>query len=106
MGDPHIDHVQRHRRAARGPANPAYKENKIAAIGVRVRRWVSFHGVAINVEPNLEHFDGIVPCGIAEHGVTSLFDLGITATMPDIDIALRQAFEEVFGRTTEDGADI
>lgn len=88
------------------PANPAYKENKIAAIGVRVRRWVSFHGVAINVEPNLEHFDGIVPCGIAEHGVTSLFDLGITATMPDIDIALRQAFEEVFGRTTEDGADI
>ncbi len=78
------------------PANPASREDKIAAIGVRVRRWVSYHGVSLNVEPDLSHFDGIVPCGIAEHGVTSLWDLGITATMPEIDSALRTCFEETF----------
>lgn len=82
------------------PANPAYRENKIAAIGVRVRRWVSFHGIAINVEPDLAHFDGIVPCGIGEHGVTSLWDQGITATMADVDLALRASFEDVFERAT------
>ena len=82
------------------PANPAYREDKIAAIGVRVRRWVSFHGIAINVEPDLEHFTGIVPCGIGEHGVTSLWDQGITATMPEVDLALRASFEDVFGRRT------
>jgi len=87
------------------PANPAYREDKIAAIGVRVRRWVSFHGVAVNVEPDLEHFQGIVPCGIEEHGVTSLWDLGITATMPEVDGALRTAFEDVFGRATADARD-
>lgn len=72
-------------------------ENKIAAIGVRVRRWVSLHGVALNVDPNLEHFGGIVPCGIAEHGVTSLAAQGILVGMPEVDAALRTAFREVFG---------
>ena len=82
------------------PANPLHREDKIAAIGVRVRQWVSFHGISINVEPDLGHFDGIVPCGIAEHGVTSLWDLGLTPTMPEVDLALRDTFERVFGRET------
>ena len=74
-------------------------EDKIAAIGVRLRRWVSFHGISLNVEPDLTHFDAIVPCGVADprYGVTSLAGLGFTPTMADVDIALRQAFEEVFG---------
>src|SRR4030081_316848 len=74
-------------------------EDKIAAIGVRLRRWVSFHGIAINVEPDLTHFAAIVPCGVADprYGVTSLADLGHILTMSDVDIALRQAFTEVFG---------
>jgi lipoyl(octanoyl) transferase len=72
-------------------------EDKIAAIGVRLRRWVSFHGVAINVEPDLRHFAGIVPCGIRGHGVTSLADLGVPATIPELDRALAKAFDEVFG---------
>src|ERR1700709_788786 len=77
-------------------------EDKIAAIGVRLRRWVSFHGISINVEPDLAHCAAIVPCGVAapRYGVTSLADLGLTATMEDVDIALRQAFAEVFGATT------
>ncbi len=74
----------------------AGREDKIAAIGVRVRRWVSYHGVALNVEPDLSHFDGIVPCGIQGHGVTSLIDLGLPVAMADADMALRAAFEEVF----------
>ena len=76
-------------------------EDKIAAIGVRLRRWVSFHGIAINVEPDLKHFEAIVPCGVADpcYGVTSLVDLGHPVTMADVDLALRQAFEQVFGRT-------
>jgi lipoyl(octanoyl) transferase len=74
-------------------------EDKIAAIGVRLRRWVSFHGIAINVDPDLSHFSAIVPCGVTDprYGVTSLADLGLTATSADVDIALRQAFGEVFG---------
>ena len=72
-------------------------EAKIAAIGVRVTRWVSWHGVALNVEPDLSHFGGIVPCGVREHGVTSLAALGITATMTEADAALRAAWREVFG---------
>jgi lipoyl(octanoyl) transferase len=74
-------------------------EDKIAAIGVRLRRWVSFHGISINVEPELSHFAAIVPCGVTDprYGVTSLADLGLTATSADVDIALRQAFAEVFG---------
>ena len=77
-------------------------EDKIAAIGVRLKRWVSFHGIAINVEPDLSHFAAIVPCGVADlrYGVTSLVDLGHLASLADIDIALRRTFEEVFGATT------
>jgi lipoyl(octanoyl) transferase len=85
----------------RRPDKGASHEDKIAAIGVRLKRWVSFHGIAINVEPDLTHFAGIVPCGVADprYGVTSLVDLGHPVTMPDVDIALRQAFEQVFGPT-------
>ena len=74
-------------------------EDKIAAIGVRLRRWVSFHGIAVNVEPDLSHFSAIVPCGVVDprYGVTSLVDLGHPVTMADVDVALRQAFVEVFG---------
>jgi len=83
------------------PDKPARRgqpvEDKIAAIGIRLRKWVSFHGIAINVEPDLSHFSGIVPCGIPDHGVTSLVDLGLPVTMADLDIAMKQAFEEVFG---------
>ena len=76
-------------------------EDKIAAIGIRVRQWVTLHGFALNVEPDLSHFSGIVPCGVSEprYGVTSLADLGITATMPDVDVALRAAFEPLFGES-------
>jgi lipoyl(octanoyl) transferase len=72
-------------------------EDKIAAIGVRLRRWISFHGIAINVEPDLEHFGGIVPCGIRGHGVTSLVDLGLPVTMADLDLALKKTFFLAFG---------
>jgi lipoyl(octanoyl) transferase len=74
-------------------------EDKVAAIGIRVRRWVSFHGVSLNVEPDLSHFSGIVPCGVREHGVTSLVDLGIPVTMPEVDSVMRGTFEEIFGPT-------
>jgi lipoyl(octanoyl) transferase len=73
------------------------REDKIAAIGVRLRHWISYHGIAINVEPDLSHFEGIVPCGVAEHGVTSLVDLGLPVTLADLDVALQAAFAEVFG---------
>ncbi len=73
-----------------------YREDKIAAIGVRVRRWVSFHGISINVDPDLSHYGGIVPCGISEHGVTSLVDLGIPVSLPEFDSELKAAFERVF----------
>lgn len=79
----------------------ALAEDKIAAIGIRVRRWVTFHGVALNVAPDLEHFSGIVPCGIAGHGVTSLADLGLAAGMAETDAALRAAFEPIFGPTRD-----
>lgn len=72
------------------------REDKIAAIGIKLRRWVSFHGLSINVEPNLEHFDGIIPCGIRDHGVTSLVDLGLPVTMEDVDLALMRGFASVF----------
>jgi lipoyl(octanoyl) transferase len=74
-------------------------EEKIAAIGVRVRRWVTFHGVALNVGPELEHYSGIVPCGIHGHGVTSLADLGLTVSMAEVDAVLRREFEALFGKT-------
>lgn len=73
------------------------REDKIAALGVRIKRWVTLHGVALNVEPNLTHFTGIVPCGIRAHGVTSLADLGIPATMADVDVALKKSFRKIFG---------
>jgi len=83
------------------PDKGAGAEDKIAAIGIRLRRWVTFHGISLNVEPELDHFAGIVPCGIsaARYGVTSLVDLGLPVTMPEADIALRSAFEEIFGPT-------
>ena len=75
------------------------REDKIAAIGIRVRRWVSYHGISLNVAPDLSHFNGIVPCGVREHGVTSLEDLGTGATMADCDAALKRSFERIFGPT-------
>ena len=91
--------VVRPDRPASPDGTPA--EDKIAAIGIRLRRWVSFHGIAINVEPDLSHFSGIVPCGVADHGVTSLVDLGLPVTMADLDLALKSAFAEVFGPARE-----
>ncbi|OJH45920.1 lipoate--protein ligase [Paracoccus sp. SM22M-07] len=72
------------------------REDKIAAIGIKLRRWVSFHGISINVEPDLTHYDGIVPCGISGHGITSLVDLGLPVGMDDLDNALRQSFLRIF----------
>jgi lipoyl(octanoyl) transferase len=71
-------------------------EDKVAAIGIRLRKWVSFHGLSINVDPDLDHFSGIVPCGISEHGVTSLVDLGLPVTLTDVDVALHKTFAGVF----------
>jgi lipoyl(octanoyl) transferase len=81
--------------------NGEIAEDKIAAIGIRMRRWVSFHGIAINVEPDLTHFTGIVPCGVAapHYGVTSLADLGLIVTLPEVDMVLRREFETIFGAT-------
>ncbi|MDR3510809.1 MAG: lipoyl(octanoyl) transferase LipB [Caulobacteraceae bacterium] len=84
----------------RAPGAPP-REDKIAAIGVRIRRWVSFHGVSLNVEPDLSHFEGIVPCGIREHGVTSLVDLGLPVTMDEADAALKASFRRIFGPVAE-----
>lgn len=74
----------------------AVAEDKIAAIGIRLRKWISFHGISINVEPDLSHYEGIVPCGIADYGVTSLVDMGLPVSMVDVDMALRQSFDAVF----------
>jgi lipoyl(octanoyl) transferase len=87
--------VQRPEKGA-APGLPT-PEDKIAAIGVKLRRWVSFHGISLNVEPELAHFAGIVPCGISAHGVTSLVELGLPVTLGDADAALRASFEAVFG---------
>ena len=78
----------------------AMAEDKIAALGIRLRKWVTFHGLSLNVDPDLDHFGGIVPCGISAYGVTSLVDLGLPVMMADVDIRLRTAFEAVFGETT------
>ena len=75
------------------------REDKIAAIGIRVRKWVTFHGIAINVEPELSHYEGIIPCGVQGHGITSLVDLGLPVIMEDLDVALKQEFEKLFGST-------
>jgi lipoyl(octanoyl) transferase len=89
--------VARPDKPPRPDGSPA--EEKIAAIGIRLRKWVSFHGISINVEPDLEHFSGIVPCGIADHGVTSLVDLGLPVTMGDVDVALKATFDRSFAQT-------
>ncbi|WP_425038437.1 lipoyl(octanoyl) transferase LipB [Primorskyibacter sp. S187A] len=86
--------VQRPEKAANPDGTCA--EDKIAAIGIKMHKWISTHGLSINVEPDLEHFSGIVPCGISEHGVTSLVDLGLPVTMADLDVALKQQFEAIF----------
>jgi lipoyl(octanoyl) transferase len=78
-------------------ARPGGGEEKIAAIGVRVRRWVTYHGVALNVDPELDHYRGIIPCGIAEHGVTSLARLGVGVTMEEVDRTLQATFSGIFG---------
>ena len=83
----------------RRPERGEGAEDKIAAIGIRVRRWATFHGISLNVDPDLSHFDGIVPCGVRDRGVTSLVDLGRPVSMAEADAALRAAFEEVFGAT-------
>lgn len=75
----------------------AGREDKIGAIGVRIKQWVTYHGIALNIEPDLSHFEGIVPCGISEHGVTSLHDLGLPITMDDVDVVIRDTFDEIFG---------
>lgn len=82
----------------RDAGRPTQREDKIAAIGIRLHKWVSFHGISINVNPQLEHFSGIVPCGIDEHGVTSLADLGLDVTMEQLDQVLREEFLKVFGQ--------
>ncbi|OAN78230.1 lipoate-protein ligase B [Sulfitobacter sp. EhC04] len=87
--------VQRPEKLPQPDGTPA--EDKIAAIGIRLRKWISFHGISINVEPELDHFSGIVPCGISDHGVTSLVDLGLPVSMADVDVALHAAFDQVFG---------
>ncbi len=89
--------VTRHDKPPLADGSP--REDKIAAIGVRLRKWVAFHGISVNVDPDLSHFDGIVPCGIREHGVTSLVDLGLPVTLADFDLALKAAFERVFNST-------
>jgi lipoyl(octanoyl) transferase len=94
--------VERPEKPAQPSGAPA--EDKIAAIGIRLRKWVSFHGISINVEPDLEHFSGIVPCGITEHGVTSLVDLGLPVGMADLDVVLRRTFQQVFGDFPEDAS--
>jgi lipoyl(octanoyl) transferase len=93
--------VERPERAPLAPGVPA--EDKIAAIGIRLRKWVSFHGISLNVDPELDHFSGIIPCGITGYGVTSLVDLGQLAMMSDVDMLIRANFERVFGPARNDG---
>lgn len=82
------------------PAPPGeIAEDKVAALGIRVRHWVTLHGISLNVEPDLGHFAGIVPCGISDHGVTSLADLGLPLAMPEVDMVLREEFSALFGPT-------
>ncbi|MCW5722002.1 MAG: lipoate-protein ligase B, partial [Devosia sp.] len=85
------------RRPEKGPG----REDKIAAIGVRVRKWVTFHGISLNIAPDLSHYDGIVPCGITDQGVTSFEDLGQIIALPEVDSALRARFEAIFGPTAD-----
>jgi lipoyl(octanoyl) transferase len=91
-------------RAARYGSGGEGRQDKIAAIGIRIRRWVTFHGIALNVDPVLEHFSGIVPCGVKSEGITSLADLGVVVSMPEVDAVLRREFEAVFGATVTPSA--
>ena len=93
--------VQRPEKPA---ATGTIAEDKIAALGIRLKKWVSLHGISINVEPELDHFEGIVPCGVREHGVTSLVDLGLPVTLEGVDVVLRQNFEHLFGATRNEDA--
>jgi lipoyl(octanoyl) transferase len=86
--------VERPDKPAR--ADGSVREDKVAALGIRLRKWVSFHGLSINVDPDLSHFEGIVPCGIRDHGITSLVDLGLPVTMEDVDVALKKTFNDIF----------
>jgi lipoyl(octanoyl) transferase len=95
--------VRRPEKALLPDGRPA--EDKIAAIGIRVRRWVTFHGISLNVDPDLEHYSGIVPCGVSGYGVTSLVDLGIPASRPEVDAALKAEFERLFGATAPANAE-
>ena len=83
-------------------ANGAIAEDKIAALGIRLRKWVSFHGISLNVAPDLSHFDGIIACGVEDHGITSFEDLGLLVSQPEVDMALRASFEEIFGETIDE----
>lgn len=85
----------------RRPDKGAEAEDKIAAIGIRIRRWVTFHGISLNVEPDLSHYGGIVPCGVRQHGVTSLVDLGIPVSMPEVDALMFKTFAGIFGETVK-----
>jgi lipoyl(octanoyl) transferase len=102
LGDFNVTGERREDRVGvwvRRPDLGAVREDKIAALGIRVSRWVTLHGISINVDPDLAHFAGIVPCGVHEHGVTSLVDLGLPVTLCDVDVALKRNFEEIFGPT-------
>lgn len=91
------------RRPEKPPlADGSMSEDKVAALGIRLRKWVSFHGFSLNVDPDLGHFSGIVPCGISAYGITSLVDLGLPVMMADVDIRLREAFEDIFGPTVSE----
>ncbi len=87
-------------------AGPRGIDDKIAAIGIRLRKWVSFHGISLNVNPDLSHYAGIVPCGIREHGTTSLAKLGVDVSLTEIDDTLRKEFEDIFGKTTDAAAPV
>ena len=100
VGDFEVTAERRDGRVGVWVARGDGREDKIGALGVRVRRGVTYHGVALNVNPELEHFSGIVPCGVREHGVTSLADLGVAATMDEVDAALKRNFERIFGVRT------
>ncbi len=110
LGEFNVDGEMREGRVGvwverKAPGAPT-REDKIAAIGVKLRRWVSFHGISLNVEPDLGHFGGIVPCGISEHGVTSLVDLGLPVGMDEADAALKASFERVFGGVEDAAAPV
>lgn len=102
LADFNVTGIRRDGRVGVWVARSQSQDDKIAAVGVRVRKWVTFHGISLNLDPDLDHYEGIVPCGITDHGVTSLVGLGLPVTMSDLDVALRAQFEQTFGRKTVD----